>query len=181
VRRRTQLACLLLAASGPALSAQTPGWTRQPSLRFLGLRAGIPIQDTSDRITELYGAPLTCSASTVDPAVADCRSSFPEPITGRPVEVWLSSIDSLVAVLTVSGPVTPVQLQAWRSSLVSAYGEATPSVQGSQVSLQWVRHRQMLRLTWRDMKDSTMASVSLVDGPVLDGWNRRRRPATTNP
>jgi hypothetical protein len=96
------------------------------------------------------------------------------------VDVWLSSIDSLVAVLTVSGPVTSIQLQGWRSSLASAYGDGESSTQGAQTSLQWIRHRQMLRLTWRDLGDSTVASVSLIDGPVLDGWERRREPAGTD-
>jgi hypothetical protein len=35
----------------------------------------------------------------------------------------------------------------------------------------------MLRLTWRVEGDVTTASVSLVDGHVLDGWGARRRPA----
>jgi hypothetical protein len=35
----------------------------------------------------------------------------------------------------------------------------------------------MLRLTWRAEGTGTTASVSLVDGRVLDGWGRRREPA----
>jgi hypothetical protein len=135
------IAILITATS---VAAQTPSWTRLPSLRFFGFRV-----------------------------VLDCRSTFPDPITSDPVELWLSALDSLVAVLTVSGSVSPVQFQAWRSSLVSAYGETAVVRQGSQSMLQWVRHRQMLRLTWREFSDSTAASVSLIDGPILDGWDRR--------
>ena len=160
----------------PPLAAQTPGWTRLPSLQFLELRAGALLETTDKTVADLFGSPLECTTATADPNVSDCRSTFPDPITGRPVELWLSAIDSLVGILTVSGPVTGVQLQAWRSSLESAYGEVPATKQGSQHSLQWIRHRQMLRLTWRELSDSTVASVSLVDGPVLDGWGRRRNP-----
>ena len=143
-----------LAALSPAtLASQTPEWTRRPSLRFLTLKAGEPLAVTNERIADLYGTPLRCTSSRMDARVADCRARFPEPVTGREVDVWLSSIDSLVAILTVSGAVTPVQLQAWRSSLESAYRDAEASSQGTQVSMQWIRHRQMLRLTWRDFSD----------------------------
>jgi hypothetical protein len=38
--------------------------------------------------------------------------------------------------------------------------------------MQWVRSQQMIRLTWRVENNQKVASVSLVDGPVLDGWER---------
>jgi hypothetical protein len=42
--------------------------------------------------------------------------------------------------------------------------------------LEWVRHRQMLRLSWRSKGREFEASVSLVDGALLDGWaNQGRR------
>jgi hypothetical protein len=37
---------------------------------------------------------------------------------------------------------------------------------------QWVRRGRMLRLTWRLERGEKVASVSLVDGRVLDGWAR---------
>ena len=153
--------------------AQTPDWTRLPSLRFFGFRAGTPLETAAERVDDLSGTPIACERSTVDPRVLDCRSTFSDPITSDQVELWLSALDSLVAVLTVSGPVSPVQFHAWKSSLVSAYGEAVVVRQGSQSMLQWVRHRQMLRLTWLEFSDSTTASVSLIDGPILDGWDRQ--------
>lgn len=144
-----------------------------PSLRFFGFRVGTTLTATAGRVTELAGTTLACERSTADRRVMDCRSVFPDPITSDTVDLWLSAVDSLVAILTVSGSVSPVQFHAWRSSLVSAYGEATMAEQGSQSMLQWIRHRQMLRLTWREFSDSTLASVSLIDGPILDGWDRR--------
>lgn len=145
-----------------------------PSLRFFGFRAGVPLEVTAERVYQLSGTPLACERSTVDPRVMDCRATFPDLITSDPVELWLSALDSLVSVLTISGPVSPVQFHGWRSSLVSAYGETTVVEQGSQSMVQWIRHRQMLRLTWREYSDSTAASVSLIDGPLLDGWRLRR-------
>jgi hypothetical protein len=164
------IAILITATS---VAAQTPTWTRLPSLRFFGFRVGTPLETVAKRVDYLAGTAIACERSTVDQRVLDCRSTFPDPITSDPVELWLSALDSLVAVLTVSGSVSPIQFQAWRSSLVSAYGETAVVRQGSQSMLQWVRHRQMLRLTWRELSDSTTASVSLIDGPILDGWDRR--------
>ena len=157
----------------PSLAAQTPGWTRLPSLRFFGFRAGISLEDAAKNVDDLSGTALTCGRSTVDPRVMDCRSTFLDPITSDSVELWLSAVDSLVSILTISGSVTPVQFYAWKSSLVSAYGETAVVEQGSQSMFQWIRHRQMLRLTWREFGDSTSASVSMIDGPLLDGWSRQ--------
>lgn len=173
---RLAIAGLGLVLGGQAALAQTPGWTRAPSLRFFGFRAGMAVEDAAGGVAAMSGTSLSCDRSTVDLRVSDCRATFPDPITGDQVQLWLSALDSLVAVLTVSGVVTPIQLEAWRSSLVSAYGEVVPVQQGAQYMLQWVRHRQMLRLTWRELVDSTTASVSLVDGPLLDGWHRDEAP-----
>ncbi len=38
--------------------------------------------------------------------------------------------------------------------------------------MQWVRRGRMLRLTWRTDRRGRTASVSLVDGRVLDAWGR---------
>jgi hypothetical protein len=49
--------------------------------------------------------------------------------------------------------------------------------------LQWVRQGRMLRLTWRVDNNAKVASVSLVDGWILDDWGRRRdqTPAPSRP
>jgi hypothetical protein len=82
-------------------------------------------------------------------------------------------MDGLTGVLTLSGSVTAGQLTDWRSELEGAYGPAVIRTQGTQRMLQWIRANQMLRLTWREERDSTVASVSLVDGGVLDAWGGR--------
>jgi hypothetical protein len=48
-------------------------------------------------------------------------------------------------------------------------------VQGTQRMLQWVRRGRMIRLTWRMEGGAQVASVSLVDGRVLDNWGRSSR------
>jgi hypothetical protein len=109
--------------------------------------------------------------------VADCRGGARDPGTGRQVELWLSAIDSVAGVLTISGVVTPEQLTEWRAALEDNYGLSRVSVQGSQRMLQWIRHGRMIRLTWRQQGSRTAASVSLIDGAVLDRWGRDRQLA----
>ena len=47
--------------------------------------------------------------------------------------------------------------------------------------MQWVRRGRMLRLTWRKERGDKVASVSLVDGRVLDGWGRDRARSVARP
>ena len=54
------------------------------------------------------------------------------------------------------------------------YGQVGARAQGTQWMMQWVRRGRMLRLTWRQERGDKVASVSLVDGRVLDGWGRDR-------
>jgi hypothetical protein len=44
-----------------------------------------------------------------------------------------------------------------------------------------VRRGRMLRLTWRLERSGKVASVSLVDGRVLDDWGRVRPSPATRP
>lgn len=169
------LAIVLLLGTADAAPAQSPS-TGAPPLTFFGLRAGIPLSATAEQIRILGGTVLACRSSRADPSVSDCRAQVRDPSRpdGHALDIWLSAIDSLVAVMTVSGGVAPEQLSLWREALQSAFG-LPPSEGGDmQTMLQWIRYRQMLRLTWRGDDDGTVASVSLVDGPILDGWGRRR-------
>ena len=47
-----------------------------------------------------------------------------------------------------------------------------------QSMLQWVRRGRMIRLTWRLEGRAKVASVSLVDGHVLDNWGRSHAGVT---
>ena len=76
-------------------------------------------------------------------------------------------------------PVSADQLDRWRQTIERRYGRVDATVQGSQWMMQWVRQGRMLRLTWRIERGEKVASVSLVDGRVLDAWGgaEPQRPA----
>jgi len=153
-----------LCASGP-LPAQL-----QP-LEFLGFRPGATVAAT-DALVRRLGAPrgLRCDRSTADPRVRDCKATIADPVDGTLLRVWLAAVDSLTGIVTVSGDLSGGQFEHWRAPLETAYGQSGARVQGTQWMMQWIRGRQMIRLTWRARPGRIEASVSLVDGPVLDGW-----------
>lgn len=155
---------MALCVSGP-LPAQL-----QP-LEFLGFRPGATLAAT-DALVRRLGATrgLRCNRSTADPRVRDCKATIADPVDGTPLRVWLAAVDSLTGIVTVSGDLSGGQFEHWRAPLETAYGQSGARVQGTQWMMQWIRGRQMIRLTWRARPGRIEASVSLVDGPVLDGW-----------
>jgi hypothetical protein len=167
----------LLAGAGSS-RAQHP--SPAPPLEFLGFRPGVTVAQVDSQLVRAAGDPLRCQRSTVDRSVSECRASLADA-GGRPVKLWLSAMDGRVGVLTLSGAVTAQQLADWRSELEGSYGPSEMRVQGVQRMLQWIQSRHMLRLTWREDPDSTVASVSLVDGKILDAWGKRARPGGIQP
>ena len=172
------LLLLLVAVPATVASAQ-PDTT---ALEFLGFRAGARLDELSAQLRRMGGGPLRCRRSRVDRRVMECRAALREPqLGGAAVELWVSAIDSLAGVITLSGMVAPDQLDRWRQGLQDRYGRVGPRVQGTQRMLQWVRRGRMLRLTWRLEKSGKVASVSLVDGRVLDDWGRARPSPAARP
>jgi hypothetical protein len=162
----------VLAAGATDLRAQTPA---DPSpFEFLGFGAGAHLADVRERLAELDGSALKCDRSRADRRVQECRARFIDPDGGGDVELWISAIDSVAGVLTVGGAVDGEQLDGWRDALQRRYGSADARVQGPQWMMQWVRRGRMVRLTWKVERGEKVASVSLVDGRVLDGWGRER-------
>jgi hypothetical protein len=162
----------LLAITAGALHAQAR--PELPPLEFLGFRAGAELGEVAELTQALSGKRLHCERSRRDHEVSECRAEVRDPEGGGTLYLWLSAIDSVSAVLTVSGPVSESRLSSWRDSLQVRFGPVSATVQGTQSMMQWVRHGTMLRLTWRTEKSGRVASVSLVDGPVLDAWGRKR-------
>ena len=152
------------------LFAAAPAAAQAPPLAFYGFRAGVPLGVTDGQVRLLLGPGLTCQRAQADRRLQDCRAVVSDPASGKPLSVWLAAIDSTIGVLTVSGNLTAEELAGWRSELETTYGPRATTVQGVQGMQQWVRGTQMLRLTWRGSAGRIEASVSLVDGPVLDGW-----------
>lgn len=149
-------------------------------LEFLGFRAGARLDELAGRIRSLGGDRIHCRQSRIDPRVTECRAGLTNPQLGGPVDLWVSAMDSVAGVITISG-VAPGQLEGWRESLEQRYGRVGQQVQGTQRMLQWVRRGRMLRLTWRRDRGENMASVSLVDGHVLDGWGRSAPHSAVGP
>lgn len=141
-------------------------------LEFLGFRAGARLDELALHLGSKGGGKLRCRKSKVDPRVSECRGALREQQLGGAVDVWVSAIDSIAGVITVSGLVAPGQVERWRESLEARYGRVGTRAQGAQRMLQWVRRGRMLRLTWRMERGEKVASISLVDGRVLDGWGR---------
>lgn len=125
---------------------------------------------TDAQVRLLLGNGLTCQRSRADRRLADCRASITDPVSSTRLSVWLAAVDSLTGVVTVSATLRTDEFERWRDDLEAVYGPRAATVQGTQGMVQWIRERQMLRLTWRAAPGRVETSVSLVDGPVLDGW-----------
>jgi hypothetical protein len=169
------LPLLLLAAPLPAQHPQLP------PLSFLGFEAGASLTAVGQQVAVLGGRALRCKRATRDRSVIECRGSVVDPGSRRIVDLWLSAMDSAAGILTLSSPLSGVELDGWRGRLEAAFGTVDANVQGPQWMLQWVRSGRMLRLTWRIERGEKVASVSLVDGRVLDGWGRRREAEPAKP
>lgn len=163
---------VLLVASRSTVASAQPDTT---VLAFRGFRAGARLNELDDQLRRRGGQPLRCRKSRIDPRVLECRTALHE--MGSVIEVWVSAIDSAAGVITLSTMVAPDQLDQLREDLQDRYGRVGQKVQGAQRMSQWVRQGRMLRLTWRLEKKGRVASVSLVDGRVLDGWARARGPS----
>jgi len=163
-----------------ALCVTGPLGAELQPLEFLGLRPGATLAATDEQVRRLGASRgLRCNRSTADPRVRDCKATIADPVDGTPLRVWLAAVDSLTGIVTVSGDLSGGQFEHWRAPLETAYGQSGARVQGTQWMMQWIRGRQMIRLTWRARPGRIEASVSLVDGPVLDGW--QVRAATRGP
>jgi hypothetical protein len=149
-------------------------------LQFYGFRAGAHIAEMNALLRQLRGSPLACELARTDRRVSECRGLLSTPQLGNKVQLWVSAVDSVASVITLSSNVESAQLERWRQSIEQRYGRVNARAQGSQWMMQWVRRGRMLRLTWRIEGAKKVASVSLVDGRVLDNWGRSRtRPAST--
>ena len=160
--RATWLALALVLHPGTAFAATPPDTS---ALHFRGFRAGARL-DELDAAMRRQGGRLRCDRSKQDPTVWDSAAG--------PVHVWVSAMDSAAGVITLSAGLDSTALRAWRRELERRYGQVPAKTQGGQSMLQWVRRGRMLRLTWRTERGELTASVSLVDGRVLDGWGAGR-------
>ena len=175
--RASLIAGLLLLPSGDHIRA-AQALADSTGLHFLGFRPGAPLEELNRRLHAFGAGPLRCRRARADQRVSECRGKVPSPDLRPPIEVWVSAIDSMAGVMTISGRVDSLQLGTWRRTLQDLYGPVGLRTQGKQSMLQWVRRGRMIRLTWRLERGEQVASVSLVDGHVLDSWGRSQVRAT---
>jgi hypothetical protein len=170
------LALLTLATSAPA--SIPPATQDTSALQFHGFRAGARLGELDGLIRRLDGGRLRCAHAKRDRRVSECRGTVRDSAMGGAVKVWVSAIDSVAGVITLSAGVDGQTFDRWRRRIESRYGRVGAKAQGSQWMMQWIRRGRMLRLTWRTSRGERTASVSLVDGRVLDEWGRKRAAAS---
>jgi hypothetical protein len=173
-RAASSLLVVALLVWGRPASATSADTT---ALEFRGFRAGARLEELDRLVRSAAGGRLRCRGAKADRHVMECRATVRDPGLGSSLNLWVSAMDSVAGVITLSSDVTADQLGRWRESIEQRYGKVSAQAQGTQRMMQWVRHGRMLRLTWRIEKGQQTASVSLVDGPVLDAWGQgRTRP-----
>jgi hypothetical protein len=168
------LALVLLYAVGSAPADAKPTAPDTAPLEFHGFRAGARLDELHALVHSLDGGRLRCDRAKADRRVTECRAVVNDPELGGAVNLWVSAVDSVASVITLSSGVGADQLDRWRQTIERRYGRVDATVQGSQWMIQWVRRGRMLRLTWRIERGEKVASVSLVDGRVLDAWGGNR-------
>ncbi|HEX6433544.1 MAG TPA: hypothetical protein VFZ87_04860 [Gemmatimonadales bacterium] len=161
---------MLLPSGDHAGAAQAPRDTA--GLHFFGFRPGARLDELNHQLRREGGSPLRCRRSRRDGRVSECRGVLRPSEEDPQVDVWVSAIDSVAGIMTLSGTLDQEQLEYWRRTLQEQYGRVGTRIQGRQSMLQWVRRGRMIRLTWRLEGRAKVASVSLVDGHVLDNWGR---------
>jgi hypothetical protein len=177
--RALVLASLLLVPTVHGANA-APTAPDTSVLEFLGFRAGARLDELALHIGGMGGSKMHCRRSRIDVRVSECRAALRQPQLGGSVELWVSAMDSVAGVIMLSGVLAPGQLEQWRQVLETRYGRVGARSQGTQSTLQWVRRGRMIRLTWRLERGEKVASVSLVDGRVLDGWGRSSTALSAN-
>lgn len=84
-----------------------------------------------------------------------------------------SLISGAAAILLLTAPAPDAEVSQWIAELSARYGQVEPHRAQGQETWQWVRRRQMIRLTTRLEQGRRVVSVSLVDGPLLDGLDKK--------
>jgi hypothetical protein len=164
LRRAASLLVFAMLSFSPASAQQDTS-----ALQFRGFHAGASLDELAAVMRRSKGARLRCDRAKRDQRVSECRGAVSDSSI-KAVKVWVSAIDSVAGVITLSAGMDSASLGRWRADLERRYGRVPVKTQGSQAMMQWVRRGRMLRLTWRTERGVPTASVSLVDGRVLDGW-----------
>lgn len=136
-------------------------------IEFLGFRPGSSRAEAEAHLATVAGS-WRCNRSH-DPRITDCRGTMPS--AAGILSLTASHVDGRLAILLLAGPVDREAIAVWRERLQTVYGSVAPRTDHGQETWQWIRRRQMLRLTTRLEAGRRVVSVSLIDGPLLDGLN----------
>lgn len=143
-------------------------------LQFLGFRPGAPLAEVERQAAAYGAASLACDGARRDARLRECRGTLYAD-TPTPLALRVVVIEGTAAIILVTGAVPEAERLRWERALEGAYGTVPVTAGGPQRMRQWIRRGTMLRLVWRGAPDLPEVSVSLVDGPTLDGWGRTLR------
>ncbi len=152
----------LAAGLAPGLAAQAPA---AAPLSFQGIQPGMT-RHAVESVVASQGGTLQCQA-TREPRLHACTARL--TVAGDLLIVTLSLVDSRIGIALVTARLPAERIARWHAELVSRYGERQPTRHPGQESFQWIQAGQMLRLTVRREAGGLTASVSLLDGALLDG------------
>lgn len=175
------LTLVLFPFTGAAQASSARASADTSALQFHGFRAGARLDELNTVIRGRSSGRLRCDRAKRDRRVLECRGAVRDSALGPSVDIWISAMDSAAGIITLSADLDRTTLDRWRRHIESRYGRVSSKVQGGQTMMQWVRRGRMLRLTWRTDQGQRMASVSLVDGRVLDAWGRSRTATQGRP
>ncbi len=158
-------------------AAVTPAPQTPPPLSFIGFRARMSVAD-AEALTREAGGSLACKPAS-DRRIRECQGTFPLYGLTSPFAVLISSVNDSAAVIVLSHRRPGNAAEKWASALTLDFG--TPNrnrEQGIQMTWEWIRRGQMLRLVERKVGDHMEVAVTLTDGPLLDslGPAKRKRP-----
>ncbi len=159
---------LHLGAAAPLvpLTAQSSPPTRLP-LDLFTLRAGEPWDQSRDRLDSIESR-VGCRTS-IDPRITECRGTLSVPASPTPFDLVISLVSMRTAIILISGRTSHEVISSWIAEISARHGQPTVRSTQGQQTWQWIRHRQMLRLTARSGPGHPEVALSLIDGPLLDG------------
>ncbi|MGH7559567.1 MAG: hypothetical protein ACRENB_00960 [Gemmatimonadales bacterium] len=161
--------CLLVMVAGLPVAAQQ--WP--PPLEFRSLRVGLPVSELRGVVRTLGGS-LACRPSR-DARIGECTGSLRFQPRGPRFSLIVAAVRDSAAVVILTAPVPPDSVAAWVEAIEPFQGRVEPRSRGPQRTWQWVRRRQMLRVIQRRENGRHVATVTLTDGPLLDGLGRETR------
>jgi hypothetical protein len=128
------LALALLASAASASATSPPAPQDTSALQFHGFRAGARLDEVDGLIRRLDGGRLHCDRALRDRRVSECRGTVRDSALGGAVRIWISAIDSVAGVITLSASVDNATLDHWRTRIESRYGRVDAKAQDGNMS-----------------------------------------------